>query len=170
MRSYTSENQINLAIKAILTTLHLSIRRVVKLYSVPMSTLAYRIRGWDVKPDCYNARANLIKTEEKVIVQYILDQDSRGFSLQFIDIVDIANLLLAKRDALPIGKNWPNRLVARYLELKTRLNRVYDYQRALCEDFVIIELWFRLMANIRAKYGILDCNYDYCSRVVDVLS
>ena len=60
---------------------------------------------------------------------------------------------------LPVGKNWLNRLVVRYPELKTRLNRVYDYQRALCEDPTIIESWFRLVVNIHAKYDILDCNF-----------
>jgi hypothetical protein len=35
---------------------------------------------------------------------------------------------------------------------------MYDYQRALCEDPDIINAWFDLVLNIRAKYGILDSN------------
>jgi hypothetical protein len=56
-------------------------------------------------------------------------------------------------------KNWPDRFVARRPEIKMRFNRVYDYQRGLCEDPAIIEPWFRLVANMRAKYGILDCDF-----------
>ncbi len=49
------------------------------------------------KADSYNGRSNLTKLEEEVIVQYILDQDSRGFSLRITDMGNIANLLLQKR-------------------------------------------------------------------------
>lgn len=40
-----------------------------------------------------------------------------------------------------------------------RFNRVYDFQRALCKDFELIGLWFCLIENIRAKYGVLDCDF-----------
>jgi hypothetical protein len=42
---------------------------------------------------------------------------------------------------------------------KTRFSRAYDFQRALCEDPVVINEWFRLVSNMRAKYGILDCDF-----------
>jgi DDE superfamily endonuclease len=35
-------------------------------------------------------------------------------------------------------------------------NRKYDYQRAKCEDPAIIEPWFNIVRNLKAKYGILD--------------
>jgi hypothetical protein len=63
------------------------------------------MKGWVTKSDSYNARSNLTKIEEDVIVQYILDQDSRGFSPQIVDVSDAANLLLQKRSARHIGKN-----------------------------------------------------------------
>ena len=31
--------------------------------------------------------------------------------------------------------------------------------RPLCEDPELIGAWFRLVQNIRAKYGIQDCNF-----------
>jgi hypothetical protein len=40
--------------------------------------------------------------------------------------------------------------------LKTRFNRAYDRQRALCEDPVLIRRWFELVEQTKAKYGILD--------------
>jgi len=71
----------------------------------------------------------------------------------------MANLLLRKRDARPVGKNWPARFITRRPELKTRFNRVYNYQRGLYEDPVILKLWFRLVTNIRAKYSITDTDF-----------
>jgi hypothetical protein len=66
----------------------------------------------------------------------------------------MANSLLADRDASPVGKRWAHNFVKRQPELKTRLFRRYDYQRAKCEDPTIIRGWFRLVQNIIAKYGI----------------
>jgi hypothetical protein len=153
------ENRVLLAANAIRSTPRLSIRRAAEIYNVPKSTIANRMKGKIAKPDSYPGRSNLTKMEEEVFVQYVLDQDSRGFSLRIADMGDIANLLLQKRGAQRVGKNWADRFVARRPELKTRLNRVYDYQRGLCEDPAIIEPWFRLVANMRAKYGILDCDF-----------
>lgn len=40
--------------------------------------------------------------------------------------------------------------------LRTTYNRKYDYQRAACEDPVIIQAWFNPVRNMIAKYGILE--------------
>jgi hypothetical protein len=50
----------------------------------------------------------------------------------------MADLLLAKRDALPIGKNWTLSFITRRMELKTKFSRKYDYKRALYKDLAII--------------------------------
>ena len=43
-------------------------------------------------------------------------------------------------------------------ELKVKFNQKYDYKRAKCEDPKVINNWFRLVANIKVKYGIPDDN------------
>jgi hypothetical protein len=43
--------------------------------------------------------------------------------------------------------------VKRKLELKTRLFRIHDNQRAKCEDLSIIHGWFSLVKNTIAGYG-----------------
>ena len=71
----------------------------------------------------------------------------------------MANLLLATRQATPVGKLWPYNFVRRHPGLKTRFSRAYDFQRALCEDPALIDAWFRLVANMRTKYSIQDCDF-----------
>lgn len=76
---------------------------------------------------------------------------------------DTANLLLAKRDASPVGKYWINRFISRQPGLSIRLNRAYNDQRALQEDPAVLDVWFQLVYNIRAKYSVPDCdlyNFD----------
>ncbi|KAG8356579.1 hypothetical protein FVEN_g12836 [Fusarium venenatum] len=70
----------------------------------------------------------------------------------------MANSLLADRDAPPVGMRWAHNFIKRQPELKTRLFRRYNYQRAKCEDPTIIRGWFRLIENTIAKYGIQSDN------------
>jgi hypothetical protein len=59
------------------------------------------------RPSRSDIRANsykLTKLEEMVIVNYILNQDSRGFSPQQANVEDMANNLLKTYEVKPIGK------------------------------------------------------------------
>jgi hypothetical protein len=93
-----------------------------------------------------------------VIVTHILDLDSRGFAPTYEAVRDMADKLLAARGAGQVGVHWPRNFVKRTDSLKTRFNRAYDRQRALCEDPVLIRSWFELLEETKAKYGI--CNDD----------
>jgi hypothetical protein len=106
MSVQTKEARIILAIEALRTTQKLSRRRAAAIYDIPLTTLHDRMTGITPKASSVNARLNLTTIEEDVIVQYILDRDSRGFSPRVADVGDMANLLLRKRDARPVGKNW----------------------------------------------------------------
>ena len=68
--------------------------------------------------------------EEEVIVKYILDLDARAFPPRLANVEAMANSLRATCNALPVGGRWASRFIARRPELKTRWNRLYDYQRA----------------------------------------
>jgi hypothetical protein len=68
----------------------------------------------------------------------------------------MADALLAARHYEPVGQRWPHHFVKRQPELTVKFNRKYDYKRALCEDPEIIQGWFRLAENTKAKHGILD--------------
>jgi len=84
----------------------------------------------------------------------------------------MANILLATRYVPPVGKLWPYNFVRRHAELKTRFSRAYDFQRALCEDLALIDVWFWLVANMRVKYGIQDCdfyNFDETGFMIGVI-
>jgi hypothetical protein len=96
----------------------------------------------------------LLLTEEQRIVNHTLDLDTRGFAPRLATLKDIADSLLAKRHRDPVGPAWPRAFVRRRPELKVKFNRRYDYRRALCEDPEVVQGWFRLVQNIKAKYGI----------------
>ncbi|ELQ40400.1 hypothetical protein OOU_Y34scaffold00443g1 [Pyricularia oryzae Y34] len=163
MSTNIKESQILLAIEAIQSARITSRRAAAKAFGVPESTLRDRMNGVAPWADRRPGVQKLTKSEEDVIVQYILDLDCRGFPPQIADVAAMAGHILAARDASPAGTRWANRFVKRRTELKTRFSRAYDFQRALCEDPDALNAWFRLVANTKAKYGIHDCdiyNFD----------
>src|SRR4030081_705087 len=114
-----------------------------------------------------------MELEESVIVQHILDLDSRRFPPRLSGVEDMANRMLADRSAGKVGKNWASTFVKRHLELRTRFSRKYDYQRALCEDPELIQGWFTLVQNTIAKYGISEAdiyNFDETGFLMGVIS
>jgi hypothetical protein len=133
-----------------------SIRATARHYNVNKDTLRNRRLGKPSRQDCIPNSKILTELEERVIIEHALDVDMRGFQLNYNLLRGIADKLLTDRGARCVGVNWPSNFVRRIPELKSRINRRYDYKRALCEDPQVIKDWFRLMANMRAKYGILD--------------
>jgi hypothetical protein len=81
----------------------------------------------------------LLKTEEDVIVEHILNLDERGWAPRLAAVKDMADCLLAERHRDPVGQNWAASFVKRRPELKVKFNRKYDYRRALCEDPKVIQ-------------------------------
>ena len=159
MEIQTQEARIILAIEAIRTSKSLSRRKAAKIYNVPESTLRDRMTGRIPLNERRPAVHKLTKLEEEVIVRKILELDSRGFAPRQASVEDMANFILESRGGRHVGKLWAYRFVQRQPDLKTRFNRVYDFQRVLYEDPELIGAWFRLVENMRAKYGVLDCDF-----------
>jgi Psq-like protein/Tc5 transposase-like DNA-binding protein len=159
MPTYTKEARIILAIAAIQSDPKLSIRKAASIYNVSRTSLKRRIDGVLPKVGSHDTNAKLTIEEAEVIIQYILDLDARGFSPTKAEVEDMANLLLAKRDAPPVGKCWTDRFISQQPRISTRLNRAYDYQRALQEDPAVLNAWFKLASNMRATYGVPDCDF-----------
>jgi DDE superfamily endonuclease/helix-turn-helix, Psq domain len=173
METSNKESQIVLAIEAIKKTPDLSIRAAAKIYMVPPSTLRDRVNGIRPRRDTMPPCQKLTKLEEITIVEYILDLDSRSFPPRLSGVEDMANRLLADRDAPPVGPRWASNFVKRHQELTTRFTRRYDYQRALCEDPKLIGDWFKLVRNVVAKYGILEedfHNFDETGFMMGMIS
>jgi hypothetical protein len=151
-----SNNEANmlLALRALQNDPKLGLRPAARLYQVDYYALRRRQKGIQSRRDTIPNSRRLSDLEEQIIVQFILDLDSRGFPPRLRGVEDMANRLLADRDAPTVGKRWASNFVGRHPKLKTRFFRKYDYQRAKCEDPTIICDWFRLVENTIAKYGI----------------
>jgi hypothetical protein len=162
MPEFNNEANILLALRALQNNPKLTLRRAAKIYKVDPMKLWRRQQGILSRRDTTPKSRKLSDLEEQTIIQFIIDLDSRGFPPRLRGVEEMANRLLADRDASPVGKRWASNFVRRHKELKTRFFRKYDYQRAKCEDPTVIRNWFRLIENTIAKYGIrLDDIYNF---------
>ena len=74
-------------------------RCAAKTINISRATLHRRRAGCPAQRDCQPNSKKLTKLEEEVIVDYILNLDSRGFAPTYAAVRDIANKLLAARGA-----------------------------------------------------------------------
>ena len=98
------EAKIILALEAIQNNNKLSLRAAAKLYEIPFSTVRDRHAGRPARRDLPANSRRLTDSEEKAIIQYILELDARSFPLRLCGVEDMANQLLRIRDAPPVGK------------------------------------------------------------------
>jgi hypothetical protein len=135
-------------------------RALATSYDVPESTLRTRLQGIQPKHETTSVNLKMSSVEEQSLIKWILDLDRRGFPPHIIDVRRMADALLANRGQdpppQPVGKCWVARFIKRKSELQTKWNRKFHSQRALCEDPVKINAWFKLVHDTRVAYGILD--------------
>lgn len=154
------EGRIALAIEAFQQGHFTSLKAACTSYDVPYSTVRDRVNGRVSRRDSRPSNMKLTQLEESMLIEWILSMENRGLPVRLDSIRQMANLLLQKRSKIgphipPVGKCWASNFVQRHDCLQTKYTRKYDYQRAKCEDPIILRAWFRLIQNIIAKYGIL---------------
>jgi hypothetical protein len=82
----------------------LSYQKATRIYNIPEPIFRARLAG---RPTCNNTQPNCLKLtelKEEIIVRYIFDRDSKGFSPRLVDIEDIANYFLEAYKTKYIGK------------------------------------------------------------------
>ena len=68
--------------------------------------------------------------------------DQRGMQPRIATVRQMASILATQRTGsttpLSVGQCWVSRFIKRHDDLQSKYNRKYDYQRAKCEDPVLI--------------------------------
>jgi Tc5 transposase DNA-binding domain len=113
-------------------------RVAARIFSIDHRKLGRRLSGIHPRRDIPANSRKLTDLEESVLVQHILDLVAKGFPPRMSVVEDMANRLLATRDTLRVGTRWASNFVKRRLELRTRFQRKYNYQRAKCKDPEVI--------------------------------
>ena len=169
----SNEARLTLAIHATKRDAKITYRTAAKVYDASRSTLGHRLNGRPSRRDCEPNSKKLTKQEEEVLLEYILELDLRGFPPSKVSVQAMADSLLQEKGSKPAGKCWTDRFIQRHPELKVRMTRGYDRQRALNEDPEVINQWFLLVRNMKEKYGILDqdtYNFDETGFMMGIIT
>jgi hypothetical protein len=126
------------------------------VYKVLNSTLRRRMNGTRSKRDSFTGKQRLTPSEENVLVQKVLELDSRGIPVRLDRLRDFASSITQARGAPQVGSKWAYNFIKRTLPLRTRATRSLNYRRAQSEDPKLIREWFNIISNTKAKYGICD--------------
>src|ERR1051326_1495373 len=170
------EGQMLLAIDAVKNNKIKNIHQAAKTYKVPDQTLRDRLAGRHSRAETRPASCKLTVNEEKVLEERILELSDQGFPPRLLYVREMADILLASRGGQPpkkVGTNWPENFVNRTKSLRMRWNRKKDHTRKLAEDSIAVEEWFRLVLNVKNKWGIQDediFNFDETGFQMGVIS
>jgi hypothetical protein len=127
MSRSSNEARILLALQALQNNPNLSTRQAATIYEVYYRTLQRRRNGIKSRSDWIPKSRKLSDLEEQIIVQFVIDLDSRGFPSRLRFVEEMANSLLADRNASPVGKRWAYNFIKRQPELKMCIFCRYDY-------------------------------------------
>jgi hypothetical protein len=157
MKSSYKEGRLELAIQAFQKGYHKTPTAAANAFDVPKDTLIRRLRGTPSQRDSNSRKRLLTPEEEETVIEWVLSMDRRGMPPHQATIRQMVVLLLAQRGyTKPVGKQWISRFISNHEALKSKYNRKYDYQRAKCEDPILIREWFQRVQQIMIEYGILD--------------
>jgi hypothetical protein len=94
-QSSSNKARINLAIQALDRDAYLTENRAADIYQVNRMTLRQRRARMAIRRECTANSRKLTNLEEKVIINHIINLDSRGFTPTLSTIREIANILLS---------------------------------------------------------------------------
>lgn len=152
-----SEEQIQLALRALRDGSISSVRQAAYTFNVPRSTLQHRFNGRPDTKDRQVKQQRLTVAEEHAIVQAIYTLSRWGWPMSIQWLQSFAtNLLRKKGDTNELGPNWHLRFLDRHPDLRTKWSTCVDQNRKDAQDIDVARNWFELFNDTRTKYGIYD--------------
>ena len=150
-------SQLEKAVKAYQLGQYTSIRKCADVFAVPYTTLWGRVAGGRItSTEAHREQQLLSPAEERTIVQWIEDQDYRGFPLRVEMAVYLAQRVLdTGTKAKTVGKHWVSRFLNRHPHLCTKFATQIQIQRVLANDPAIVKDCFQRLQPIIKKRKII---------------
>jgi hypothetical protein len=171
-----TEGRITLALQAYISNQTPSLRATANTYDVPFETLRERHLGVLPRKETTPNSRKFTNNEEQVLLQKVLQLSADGFPPQRAIVEEMANTMLQVKNpsrSPRVGTKWVANFLKRHPELSSVYNRKFDIQRAEVEDPKMISLWFKLVGDTIAKYGVAEediFNFDETGFQMGVIS
>ena len=121
------EAALQSAISDLNTGVYSSQRAAAKAYGIPRSTLSTRLNGVTNRRISHQHRQRLTPLQEDFLVDWILEEDARGYPPPHARAREMANRILRMNgDAQPVGKLWVSYFIKRQLRVASVIGRKID--------------------------------------------
>ena len=125
------EHAIQSAIGDLDTGVYSSQRAAAKAYGIPRSTLQERLRGRTSSALSHQHQQRLTPLQEDFLVEWILEEDARGYPPPHARAREMANRILRMNgDTQPVGKLWVSHFIKRQPRVASVVGRKLEAQRA----------------------------------------
>jgi len=142
MKPLYTEDDVQRALKEVVEGK--SIRKAGLDWGVPRSTLQERIYGRVILREAKEPFQRLSPVQEQRLTDWVLTQETLGRSPTHAQIRAFAGrILVARKDATPLGKRWMAGFIKRNPILKTKKQFRIDSTRVNGATSDIIKVWFQ---------------------------
>lgn len=108
-----------------------SIRKCAAAFGVDHTTLSRHLRGQKSRRAARAPQQLLTPEQEQHLVQWILRSEAGGNTINHTQIREIALLILQVTNGpTTVGKEWTYRFLKRHPEIKTKMGKKLDQQKA----------------------------------------
>ncbi|KAI0996446.1 hypothetical protein K3495_g11735, partial [Podosphaera aphanis] len=153
------ETAINSAINDLNARIFLSQRAAAKEYKIPESTLRSRMKGRTNSQLSHQFQQRLTKEQEKMLVEWILDLDARGYPPFFHRAREMASqIMLMNGDQNPAGKLWLPHFIKRNPSITSVFGRKIEVTRANVATPERIRAFLELFESTRRRLNVQTAN------------
>ena len=151
-----SESVIDEAILAIKAKRYKSVRAAAHAFSIPRSTLRYRMAGRTSRSHAHETTQILSSAEEKTLLKWITQLTCTGYpaspalAIQMAETIRSQRYQLSKgpRPQRPIGKNWLDRFRKRHPEIQGVWTRKIESARYTAIKYSAVKSWFDAVTDL----------------------
>jgi hypothetical protein len=164
------ESRIRDAIAAYKAGTYHSIRAAANAFSIPPSTLSYRLAGRTSRSQAHESEQILSHAEEKTLVRWLTRLTNTGFpaspalAIEMAEEIRLGRLQLSKTPPLslrPIGNRWIDRFRARHPDILSVWTRQIEHARHDATSSEALETWFDAVTELRiAHHYPPECIYN----------
>ena len=130
-------------------------RAAAKAYNIPLATLSRRVRGSQNWQNSHIHQQRLTPQQEDFLVQWILEEDARGFPPSHARTREMANRILRMNgDHASVGKHWISYFIKRNPRVASMIGRKIEAARAEGATQEAIREFLQLYEQLRVELGI----------------
>ena len=164
------ESRIQDALLAHKSGKYRSVRAAAIAFSIPPSTLSYRIAGRTSRSQAHESAQILSYAEEKTLVRWLTRLTRTGFpaspalAIQMAEEIRRGRLQLSRSPPpllRPIGEHWIDRFRTRHPDIRTVWIRQIEHARHHAMNSDVLRTWFDAVTEVRiAHHYRPECIYN----------